>query len=71
MLFAVQRSQLVKQFFGVNDYENLIALLEIQVQPELPLEIYHCRFGILVNFLMTYGHLLHEMMNIYVNPSKI
>ncbi len=65
-----EHKQLVEQFFGVNEYENLVALLEIQVQPELPFETYHCRFGILVNFLMAYGHLLHEMVSTYVKPTK-
>lgn len=67
---SLENRQLAEQFFGVNEYANLVALLEIQIQPELPLEIYHCRFGILVNFLMAYGHLLHEMVNTYVKPTK-
>lgn len=65
-----EHKQLVEQFFGANEYKSLISLFEIQVQPKLPFEIYVCRFGILVNFLMSYGHLLHEMVNIYVKPKK-
>lgn len=65
-----EHKQLVEQFFGANNYENLVALLEILVQPERPFETYHCRFGILLNFLMAYGHLLHEMVSTYVRPTK-
>lgn len=65
-----EHKQLVEQFFGASEYANLIALLEIQVQPERLIESYVCRFGILVNFLMSYGHLLHEMVKIHVTPTK-
>ncbi len=50
----------INQFFGGDEYENIVALLEIQLRPELPFENYICRFGTLTNYLMAYGFLLHE-----------
>lgn len=67
---SLENKQLVEQFFGVSEYINLVALLEIQLQPKWPIEYYVCRFGVLVNFLMSYGHLLFEMVKIYVKPTK-
>lgn len=52
--------QFVNQFFGVDEHENLVALLEIRTHPELPFESYVCRFGLLTNCLMAYGLLLSE-----------
>ena len=68
--FAPQSRELIEQFFGADKYENLVALLEIQVRPELPFESYVCRFGILVNYLMSYGFLLFEMVKAYVKPAQ-
>lgn len=50
----------INQFFGGDEYENAVALLEIQIRPELPFENYICRFGQLTNYLMAYGFLLYE-----------
>ena len=50
----------INQFFGGGEYENVVALLEIQLRPELPFENYICRFGVLTNYLMAYGFLLYE-----------
>jgi hypothetical protein len=58
---AFENRELIEQFFGADKYENLVALLEIQVHPELPIENYVCRFGILINYLMSYGVLMFEM----------
>lgn len=65
-----ESKELIEQFFGADKYENLVALLEIQVRPEWPIESYICRFGILVNYLMSYGFLLCEMAKIYVKPAQ-
>lgn len=50
----------INQFFGGEEYENVVALLEIQLRPDLPFENYICRFGVLTNYLMAYGFLLYE-----------
>lgn len=50
----------INQFFGTGEYENLVALLKIQIRPELPFENYACRFGQLTNYLIAYGFLLYE-----------
>lgn len=67
--FSPESRELIEQFFGVDKYENFVALLEMQVRPEWPIESYVCRFGILVNYLMSYGFLLFEMAKIYVKPA--
>ncbi|MFA6444326.1 MAG: hypothetical protein WCV99_18510 [Sterolibacterium sp.] len=50
----------INQFFGAGEYENLVALLEIQIRPDLPFENYICRFGDLTNYLLAYGFLLYQ-----------
>jgi len=67
----IEHKQLVEQFFGKDKYRNLIALLEIHINPELPFQTYVCRFGLLMDFLMSYSHLLYEMVNIYIKPTKV
>lgn len=67
---ALESKGLIEQFFGTDKYANLVALLEIRVRPEWPIESYVCRFGILVNYLMSYGFLLCEMARDYVKPAQ-
>ncbi|TAK69840.1 MAG: hypothetical protein EPO19_07075 [Betaproteobacteria bacterium] len=67
---ALENRELIEQFFGADKYENLIALLEIRVRPEWPIERYVCRFGILVNYLMSYGFLLYEVVKVHVKPAQ-
>lgn len=65
---ASENRELIEQFFGADKYKNLIALIEIQVHPELPIESYICRFGFLINYLMSYGFLLFEMAKDHHKP---
>lgn len=51
---------LISLFFGENEYENLITLLEIRVQPEIPLGGYVNLFGKLTDYLMAYAFLIYE-----------
>lgn len=50
----------INLFFGENEYENLITLLEIRVQPEIPLDIHVSLFEKLTSYLMAYSFLLYE-----------
>jgi hypothetical protein len=65
-----ENTELVNQFFGEGEYENLVALLEIPVDPEEELPRDHCRFGILANILMSYSNLLHQMVSDHVISTK-
>lgn len=60
----------IAQFFGEDQYANMVALLEVRVRPELPFDIHVCRFGILSGVLMSYAYLLVEMVKVYVHPRE-
>jgi hypothetical protein len=53
----------INLFFGQNEYENLITLLEIRVQPEIPLDIHVSLFDKLTGYLMAYAFLIYEYIN--------
>lgn len=53
---------LINLFFGENEYENLITILEVRVQPEIPLDIHVNLFGKLTNYLMAYAFLVCEII---------
>lgn len=67
---AQDNQNFITQFFGEGQYENMVALLEVRVRPELPFELHFCRFGILSGILMSYAHLLLEMVRAYVEPRE-
>lgn len=54
---------LVRSFFGENEYENTILLIEIATNPEIPLDTYINVFDVLVGYLMAYAHLLQDELN--------
>jgi hypothetical protein len=51
---------LINLFFGENEYENLITLLEIRIQPEIPLDIHVSRFDKLTGYLMANAFLIYK-----------
>lgn len=51
---------LIEFFFGDEEYENTIALLEIKVDTNIPLDITYGKFGQLTGYLMAYAHILSE-----------
>lgn len=57
---AQEHLDLINLFFGDNEYENMIALLEIRVQPEFPLDIHVSRFNKLTGYLMADAYLIYE-----------
>lgn len=57
-----QLSAFAKTFFGVGHYDGMIALLEIRTEPNLPIEMYTCRVGILFEVLLGYGHALVDLV---------
>ncbi len=59
---AADHLNLVNLFFGENEYENLITILEISTQPEIPIDTHFSLFGKLTNYLMAYAFLLYEFV---------
>lgn len=60
----------VSQFFGGKEYSNTVMLLEVRVNPEIPLDMHVCRFGILADLLLGYAYMLYEMASLYVHPME-
>ncbi len=54
---------LINLFFGENEYENLITLLEIRVHPEVPFDVHVSIFDKLTGFLMAYAYLLYQYVD--------
>ena len=65
-----QHIELINQFFGENEYENLITVLEVRVQPEIPLDIYVSLFGKLTNYLMAYAFFLCKQIQGSIDDSQ-
>lgn len=57
-----QHSAFAKMFFGADQYEGMVALLEAPTDPNVPIEMYTCRVGILFEILLGYGHALVELV---------
>ncbi|HED04401.1 MAG TPA: hypothetical protein ENI60_06505 [Candidatus Fraserbacteria bacterium] len=57
---AQENLDFINEFFGENEYSNLITILEVRVRPEIPLDIHVSLFGGLTNFLMAYAFLIYE-----------
>jgi hypothetical protein len=53
----------INQFFGKNEYENLITLLEIKINDEKLYDINIYPFDILIDYLMSYAYLIYEHIN--------
>lgn len=69
-IVAEEHRDFIAQFFGEDQYANMVGLLEVRVRPELPFGVHVCRFGILSGILMSYAHLLVEMVTVYVHPRE-
>ena len=50
-------------FFGSNQYENLITLLEIQVKPKSTIDIHVNLLVELIRYLMAYAFLIYEYID--------
>ncbi len=50
----------IRQYFGAGDYGNVIMLLEVPTDPEVPLDTYISIFDELTGYLIAYSHLLCE-----------
>lgn len=59
---AKENIEFVNDFFGIDEYENMIALLEVKSEQILPLESYVCRVGILIEILLGYGHFILQLI---------
>jgi hypothetical protein len=59
----VLHNEFIETFFGTGDYRNIISLLEIQTNPEIPLDTYIDVFEDISNYLMAYAHLVAEYLN--------
>jgi hypothetical protein len=57
-----ENTDFINLFFGENEYENLITILEVRVQPEIPLDIHVSLFSKLTNYLMAYAFLIFEIL---------
>jgi hypothetical protein len=53
----------IKAFFGTDEYENTISLLEFRVNPEIPLDVHINVFDMLSGHLMAYAHLISESLS--------
>ncbi|MFT7293014.1 MAG: hypothetical protein ACI87Q_000860 [Pseudohongiellaceae bacterium] len=65
-----QNADLINLFFGENEYENLITILEVHVQPEIPLDLHVSLFGKLTNYLMSYAFLVCEILQPEVSDEQ-
>lgn len=52
----------IKQYFGSDEYENNITLLEVRVHFELPFDIHFHRFDSLIGYLMSYSFIVKECL---------
>lgn len=55
--------------FGGGEYGNTISLLEVRVNPEIPLDLHVNVFGVLSGYLMAYAHLVFEVLDSAYNNS--
>jgi hypothetical protein len=53
----------INQYFGTEEHENLIRLLEIKIRDDIPIYIEHDVLGGLVGYMMAYAFLLLESIN--------
>ena len=53
----------VNQFFGKNEFENLITLIEITILTKTPIDMFISRFGELTNWLMAYAALIYDCIS--------
>jgi hypothetical protein len=60
----------INQFFGKNDYKNLITLLEIKIKNEIIYDINIYPFDVLIDYLMSYAYLIYEHINSSINRQK-
>lgn len=67
---AEENTDFVCQFFGDDQYQNMVALLEVRVRPKIPFGVHVCRFGVLSGILVSYAYLLFEMVQVYVQPRE-
>lgn len=51
-------SEFARDYFGDGDYENMIALVEVPIHPEIPLDTYINRVGELLKLLLGYAYML-------------
>lgn len=61
---------LINRFFGNSDYSNMIAILEIPVHPNIPLDIHVSLFSVLTGYLMSYAFLLYEFVEKDVSSGR-
>lgn len=60
--FDIQHKGFIETFFGSDDYQNTISLLEIRTNPEIPLDIHIDVFENLAGNLLAYAHLIVECL---------
>jgi len=60
---AQEHVDFINRFFGKNEYKNLITLLEIRIQPEIPIDIHISLFGKVTNCLMAYAALIYDFID--------
>lgn len=52
--------EFIEKFFGTENYENVISLLEVRIHPEIPLDIHYDRYGQLSGYLVAYAFLVYQ-----------
>ncbi len=61
-IFDIQHKEFIQTFFGSDNFQNTISLLEIRTNPEIPLDIHIDIFEVLGGYLMAYSLLLAECL---------
>lgn len=54
--------EFINDYFGEDEYENMITLLEIKIPYNMPIDVEYNVFENLVNFLMAHAYLIFETM---------
>jgi len=60
----------INNYFGSEEYDNNIVLLEVRIMPEIPIDISINRLDSLTGNLMSYAFLIAQYLQEYKNPTK-
>ncbi len=60
----------IKNYFGSDEYENNIALLEVRILPEIPIDISINRFDSLTGKLMSYSFIIAQCLQEHKKPTN-
>lgn len=65
--FDIQHKEFIETFFGSDNFQNTISLLEIRTNPEIPLDTHIDIFEVLGSYLMAYALLIAECLGLVNN----